>query len=188
MSDKIESPFLTKPLTLLLIILVILLIFCFMKAFFYKSQQLIFDSDSDRDSHSDSHSDIHSDIHNPKLCKHNIKHNIIMLNKIIEDSKKYIKEKFEDISNAQAQFNLENLDILSDNIDKIENKGLEEIQKTIENVKNQRIINKEKILDVLTNIYILRYLEIINKGTAASYHEFIKYQNPKENKYYKQYL
>ena len=155
-----------------------------MKAFFYKSQQLIFDSDSDSNIHSNSH----SDSHNPKLCKHNIKHNIIMLNKIIEDSKKYIQEKFEDISNEQAKFNIDNLKILSGNIDDIETASLVDIKKTIENVKAQRIINKQKILDTLTNIYVLRYLEIINKGTAASYHEFIKYQNPKENKYYKQYL
>ena len=111
-----------------------------------------------------------------------------MLNKIIEDSKKYIQEKFEDISNEQAKFNIDNLKILSGNIDDIETASLVDIKKTIENVKAQRIINKQKILDTLTNIYVLRYLEIINKGTAASYHEFIKYQNPKENKYYKQYL
>ena len=181
MSDKIVSPFLTKPLTLLLIILVILLIFCFMKAFFYKSQEVVFGN-----SHSDSHS--HNDTSNPKLHKHNIKHNIIMLNKIIKDCKISIQEKFENITKTEAELNIIKLNELSKIINNIENENLEKIKTTIDNVKNQRFDNKQKILDVLTNIYILRYLEIINKGNAASYKEFIKYQNPKENTYYKQYL
>jgi len=46
---------------------------------------------------------------------------------------------------------------------------------------------KEKIIQNITNIYILEFLEQINKTNAVSYKVYDKYKNPTENKYYKQY-
>ena len=48
-------------------------------------------------------------------------------------------------------------------------------------------INKQSILKVLTNIYIIKYIESINKSNAESYKTFLQYDNPNNNKYYKQY-
>ena len=90
--------------------------------------------------------------------------------------------------------NFEELNMLIniDNYRFVSNNKLEEvhedIQKIMNNVKTQRLIDKEILLKVLTDIYTLKYLESINQGNAVSYHEYIKYVSPKTNIYYKQYL
>ena len=180
-------PFVTNTITLLLILLVIFIIFCFMKVFFYKSQSLIFDNDSSSANVSNSvnYSKNNSD---PETIKYNIKYNVISLSKIIEDSKTYIYEKFDNVTEDEIKANLNNLNTLLNNLSTFETVDLVEIRSTIEEISRQRIINKEKILNLLTNIYILRYIEIINKTNAVSYKEYLKYQNPKSNMFYKQYL
>jgi len=180
MSEQKILPFVKNTMTLLLIIIVIFIIFCFMKVFIYKSQSLMFDSNNDNNNDNRNI--------NPETIKYNIKYNIISLNKVIEDSKIYINEKFVNITEDEITANLTNLNTLLNNLNTFETVDLVRIRSTIEEVGRQRIINKEKILNLLTNIYMLRYLEIINKTNAVSYKEYLKYQNPKSNMFYKQYL
>ena len=66
---------------------------------------------------------------------------------------------------------------------------------TIRNIEDKLIefikvnnLNKLSILQVLTNIYIIKYMEFINKSNAESYKTFLQYDNPYNNKYYKQYI
>jgi hypothetical protein len=167
---------LNKSLTLLLIIFIILLIFCFMQVYVYKSKNFVFDENDENDGNENSNS---VDI------KKNIKYNILILIELIKNSKTNIREKFDNnnitITDSEARRNLGDLEALSVKLDTVD---LNSISDTINSLKNKRIENKDKILKLLTSIYILRYLEIVNKTNAVSYKEFLKYQNIKNNKYY----
>lgn len=44
------------------------------------------------------------------------------------------------------------------------------------------------LMELLTNIYILAYLENLKKTNAETYKMYLKYRNPVNNKYYSQYL
>jgi len=175
MSNKIVSPFLNTPLTLLLMILIIIIIFCTMHQTCYKSQPVEFNNNTYL-------SNIDENI-NEKIDE-----NIIKLHNIIEDSNITLKDKFVDISANELKQYSDSLKKLSVNINNLNTNDLLSIQKTINEVKKQKAINKQQILDVLTNIYILRYIDFVNQGNAVSYHEFVKYQNPNQNTFYKQYL
>ena len=170
---------LNKSLTLLLIIFIILLIFCFMQVYVYKSKDFAFDENDGNDENYSNENSNSIDI------KNNIKYNILMLIELIENSKTNIREKFDNdnitITDSEARRNLGDLEALSVKLDTVD---LNSISDTINSLKNKRIENKDKILKVLTSIYILRYLEIVNKTNAVSYKEFLKYQNIKNNKYY----
>ena len=52
----------------------------------------------------------------------------------------------------------------------------------------KRNIDKQAILELLTTIYVINYINFINKQNAESYKMFLKYEDPKNNKYYNQYL
>jgi hypothetical protein len=185
MSDKIAKSFLNTPLTLLLIILIILIIFCVMQHKLYNLQSIMFDSDSDSDN-SMNFEEMNLLLNSSEL----IKNHTITLNDIIEKSKSKLKtkENFYELTQDDLNTNLNNLNKLSDNLKTFSSTTLVDIQKIMNNVKTQRLIDKEILLKVLTDIYTLRYLESINQGNAVSYHEYIKYVSPKTNIYYKQYL
>ena len=48
-------------------------------------------------------------------------------------------------------------------------------------------INKYVLLNFLTNAYVVNYLNMNNKMNAESYKVLLKYKEPSNNKYYKQY-
>ena len=48
-------------------------------------------------------------------------------------------------------------------------------------------INKSVLLNFLTNAYVVNYLNMNNKMNAESYKVLLKYKEPSNNKYYKQY-
>jgi hypothetical protein len=62
------------------------------------------------------------------------------------------------------------------------------LNKDLETASETRLINKQEILKLLTNIYIINYINFINRQNAESYKMFLKYETPENNKYYKQYL
>ncbi len=198
MSYKIELLFLNTPLLLLLILLMILLMFCFMQHYVYKFQPIMYD---DSVSYSDSDSETYSDLNLKyknnayitnkinkiiELKDNEIKKNINLLSKTIKETKSQLQENFADIqpfddietTNLQS-----NLDIFTD----FENTDMSNIQQTMALIKSQRIANKAKIVDLLTNIYVLANIDNINKSNAASYKEYLKFSDPKYNKYYNQY-
>lgn len=125
-------------------------------------------------------------IHELKIIE--IKKNIIILKNLIKETRINLEEKFTDISVEDLQSNLDILNVLETNLTDFETIDLISIKKTMDLVRSQRIANKKKIVDLLTNIYILASLDTINKGNAVSYREYLKYVSPKDNIYYKQYL
>jgi hypothetical protein len=191
MTIKIEMLLLNTPLLIILILLIILLLFCFMKHYFYKSQSLNYD-ESDlkyktiNTKHTKNFNDKITKIHDLKNME--IKKHIIILKKIIKEIRISLQEKFEDIGVEDLQANLDTLYLLDSNLTDFETTDLLTIEKTMDLVKSQRLENKKKILDLLTNIYLLASIDNVNKSNAVSYREYLKYVSPKDNIYYKQYL
>lgn len=153
-----------------------------MQVYVYKSKDFVFDENDGNDGNDENDGNENS---NSVDIKKNIKYNILILIELIKNSKTNIREKFDNdnitITDSEARRNLGDLEALSVKLDTVD---LNSISDTINSLKNKRIENKDKILKVLTSIYILRYLEIVNKTNAVSYKEFLKYQNIKNNKYY----
>ena len=189
MTIKIEMLLLNTPLLIILILLIILLLFCFMQHYLYKLQSLKYD-ETDLEYKptliTKHFGDKITTIH--KLKSIEIKKHITILKNLIKETKKNLQEKFIDISVEDLQSNLDTLNILDDNIKDFENSDLLSIQKTMMLVKSQRIANKKKIVDLLSDIYILASIDTINKSNAVSYREYLKYLSPKDNIFYKQYL
>jgi hypothetical protein len=92
-------------------------------------------------------------------------------------------------SDAQNYFiSLNNIDNWIQNDYNGPNGIKEYIKGLVKNAANERIENKQLILDTLTNMYIISYLDSINHQNAEAYKVYLKYNNPKNNKYYMQYL
>lgn len=143
--------------------------FCIMSKFLYKSQHIQFDYENDYDS------------------DYKIKQYILSINKILDDNRQKNQESFGNITVDDVQGNIDNLNLLSQSIDKLVSGDLQNIKNTIDELKKTRLEAKDKILNMLTNIYIIRYIDFIKQGNAVSYQQYLAYQNPNTNKYYKQY-
>ena len=147
--------------------------FCIMSKFLYKSQHIQFDYENENENDSDS--------------DYKIKQYILSRNKILADNRQKNQESFGDITVDDVQSNIDNLNLISQSIDKLVSGDLQNIKNTIDEVKKTRLEAKEKILNLLTNIYMIRYIDFIKQGNAVSYQQYLAYQNPNTNKYYKQY-
>jgi len=186
--NKIVKSFLNTPLTLILILLIILIIYCVMKYKLYNLQEIMYDEHDNTENIQ--HMNIKKNLGNISSEEINIKikYYIITLNDIIEKSKVKIKENFNGLSYNELQTNLTNLQSLTTNLNNFQTNDLVKIKNSISDISDKRLVNKDKILELLTNIYTLRYIEYINQGNAASYNEYNKYLSPKQNIFYKQYL
>ena len=65
---------------------------------------------------------------------------------------------------------------------------LAQISSELQTASNIRQQDKQAILDLLTNIYIIAYLNSNNRKNAEAHKVYLKYSNPKNNKYYSQYM
>ena len=66
---------------------------------------------------------------------------------------------------------------------------IDDIQPAIIETKNNTNINTQKLRDMLSNIYLINYINFTNKQNAEGYKVYLQYSKPYENnKYYKQYL
>ena len=166
---KLSNPYFNPLVTLLLTLLIILIMFCIMSKFLYKSQHIQFDYENENDSN------------------YKIKQNILSINKILDDNRKKNQERFGDITVDDVQSNIEKLDLITQYMNDLESGDLQAVRDTIDKVKQLRLYSKEKILNLLTNIYMIRYIDFIKQGNAVSYQQYLAYQNPNTNKYYKQY-
>jgi hypothetical protein len=63
-----------------------------------------------------------------------------------------------------------------------------QIGNLVQRANNSRIANKKVLVDILTNIYSMAYLNFINHQNTEAYKVYAKYGNPRNNKYYRQYL
>jgi len=189
MSIKLDLLFLNTPLLLILILLLIVLLFCFMQYYIYNSQPIMY-NESDL-----KYDNIHKN--NPQFTKKinkinelkdkEIKKNIKLLSETVKETKKKMQENFKDIPVEEIQSNLDALNTLESNIFDFETNDMVNITKTMELIKSKRLENKAKIVDLLTNIYVLYNMDNINKSNATAYREYLKYQDLSNNIYYNQY-
>ena len=63
-----------------------------------------------------------------------------------------------------------------------------QINELVQNANDTRVANKKILVDILTNIYSMAYLDLLNAQNAEAYKVYAKYGNPRNNKYYTQYL
>ncbi len=149
--------------------------FFVMSKFLYKSQHIQFDYENEYKNEYENDSD------------YKIKQYILTINKILDDNRKKNEENFVNVTPNDVQSNIEKLDLIKEYIDNLEKGDLQAVIDTIDQVKQIRLYAKEKILKLLTNIYMIRYINFIKQGNAVSYKEYLTYNNPDTNKYYKQY-
>jgi hypothetical protein len=65
---------------------------------------------------------------------------------------------------------------------------LSRISADVKATNDLRNLDKKKLTTLLTNIYIINYINNVNKQNAESYKTYLKYNDPKKNKYYTQYM
>ena len=189
MSIKLDFLFLNTPLLLILILLIIVLLFCFMQCYVYNSQPIMYNElDLKHDKKYNHTPTITQKINKIiELKDKEIKKNINILSGTIKETKKKMQENFEDLSVEEIRANLDTLDNLEINLTDFQNNDIVKIINTMALIQAQRIEDKDKIVDLLTNIYVLASIDNINKGNAASYKEYMKYKDLDNNIYYNQY-
>ena len=125
----------------------------------YKSQTINFDIDSTTDSETTNTTNTTNTTKNNKV--------------------KLIQERFS-VSQAEAEAYLTNINN--------ENASLTELNNIINIITNTNTQNKQIITEALKNAYYLQYINDMNKQNAIAYKQYLTYKNPKQNKYYQQYL
>jgi len=63
-----------------------------------------------------------------------------------------------------------------------------QINQLVKNANDARITNKKVLVDILTNMYSMAYLDFLNHQNTEAYKIYAKYSNPRNNKYYTQFL
>ena len=164
----------TQITNLLLIIFLILFMYCIMYHFIYKIKKIKYDNDdnyTDIDIDTDIDSDVNTDTDVNTDVNTDTNTDIDIINNMITKS-----ERFALISDDEAEQNLQNLKTLQTHLNTYNVTYLPQFNSTVNDAKNQ-IANQEiKISNLLTNKYIIQYIDSINKANAASYREFIKYK------------
>lgn len=110
------------------------------------------------------------------------------------DKIKNTHEKFNSLNGAltkdEANAYLNQLNFLSywveNNSDQLGIMG--QINQQVQNANNVRITNKNVLVDILTNMYSMAYLDFLNHQNTEAYKIYAKYNNPQNNKYYTQFL
>jgi len=145
---------------MLVYIFIIVLLFCIMYVFIYNDKELKFDN---------------------------------TFNNTIKNKTKKVStfEKFNDnivISGEAANNYINNLTSLKNEIENIDTNQIQNIIKNINSIKDTKDEKNDYILKQINTIYWKRYLENINQTNASVFNEYLKYSEPKKNKYYQQYL
>ena len=63
-----------------------------------------------------------------------------------------------------------------------------QVNQLVQNANNARLTNKKVLVDILTNMYSIAYLDFLNHQNTEAYKIYTKYSNPRNNKYYTQFL
>jgi hypothetical protein len=63
-----------------------------------------------------------------------------------------------------------------------------QINKLVQNANDARLTNKKVLVDILTNMYSMAYLDFLNHQNTEAYKIYAKYSNPRNNKYYTQFI
>ena len=100
-------------------------------------------------------------------------------------------EKFNNdkiITGEQANNYINRLNELNVGIQDINENKIQKIINNINSIKDTKDEKNNYILEQINTIYWKRYLENINQTNASVFNEYLKYSEPKKNKYYQQYL
>lgn len=116
-----------------------------------------------------------------------------LMNEAKNNAKEQIKktrEKFTALTQKEANDYLTELNFLNYWVqNNTGNQGvMKQINELVKNANNTRIANKKTLIDILTNMYSMAYLDFINHQNTEAYKVYSKYSNPRNNKYYTQYL
>lgn len=116
-----------------------------------------------------------------------------LMNEAKHNAREKIKkthEKFNALTQDEANIYLNKINFLNYWIQNNSgNKGImEQINTLVQNANTSRIENKKNLVNILTNMYSMAYLDFINHQNSESYKVYAKYSNPKNNKFYTQYL
>ena len=175
----------------LFIILVILIIFCMLFYIYHNgniSQLIYYDTQMDTTNH---FMDV---ITTAKSNAHEIIKKIE--NELPITTRIQTKEKFDtpderrllisDANNYDIQLN--NLSTWLNTSYYGDNGILKNLKYQLTQANNYRTEKRDDLIKLLTNIYILAYLDSMYKNNAEVYKMYLKYRNPTENKYYQQYI
>jgi len=58
-----------------------------------------------------------------------------------------------------------------------------QINQLVQNANDVRITNKKVLVDILTNMYSMAYLDFLNHQNTEAYKIYAKYSNPQNNRY-----
>ena len=108
---------------------------------------------------------------------------------------KNLRERFNTVlstplTDEEAEQYLIQLNFLADwvNNNTGDNGIMQDINQLIQQANSQRIVDKTTLINILSNMYAMSYLEMIKRQNAEAYKVYAKYNNPRNNKYYQQYL
>lgn len=146
-----------------------------MYKFVYKPQHILFDDEDN--------------IYTPDELINNqitLLKQIIMKNTNSMPNTQNIKDSFYDMTIAEVAIAADQLAALDKYLEQADT-NLDNLKAIIATFNDDRIKYKKEIVEILTNIYLIRYRESINKGNAIAYQQFNTLSKQKANKYYKQY-
>lgn len=140
---------------LFLTLFIILLIYCIMYYFIYKPTEIKFDTDTD------TNNNYYYDYKNSNSHNHR---------------KLQQPEVFYDITLEEATKNLNDLQNLQTYLQTYNDNYLQLLEPIINDAQDQVSTQEQSISTLLTNRYIIQYLDIINKANATAYREYALYK------------
>lgn len=120
--------------------------------FIYKPTEIKFDTD---DNYSNNYKNSNNNLH--------------------QKMQKY--ELFYNITPDEFEKNINDLQKLQINLQNYNDNYLPQLESTIDNSQIQASIQHKSISKLLTNRYLIEYLDAINKANATAYREYIKYKD-----------
>jgi len=169
----------TQIINLLLSIFTILVIFCIMYYFIYNTKIFKFDNDDYDDA---------DDNDNNSLLKIKKAERFVSDDDIYDGSYSQDASPTKYISNDEVNTNLRKLYEIQSYADEYAKKYLPNINPMITDTQEQISQKNLKISNLLQDRFALKYYDIVNKGNASAYREYLKYQNPNQNIFTQSYM
>ena len=176
----------TQIINLLLYIFTILVIFCIMYYFIYNTKKLKFDNDNDNDV------DDADDNDNNSLSKIKKAERFGAgdgnSDSAYDSSYSLDASPTKYISDEEATANLRKLYDIQEYASAYATKYLPNINPMITDTQTKISVQNLKIANLLKDRFALKYYDIVNKGNASAYKEYLQYQNPNQNSFAQSYM